>query len=332
MSNKCKKFTDIKQYKDVIREIRSSHDYQGKDENGNVIYSHLTPYPSISWRCTIKNHGSNAGIVLYKDGTYEFQSRERVLTLQQDNADFMLKMSNKNYKSLFEGIEFNDSIVIYGEWCGIGIQKGVGISQLPKMFIIFAIKIDDVYRDMENYKHLKIEEENIYNILQFPHYFITIDFNKPEMSQNEIADLTLAIEKECPVAKYFGVSGVGEGLVAETFYNGNRYIFKSKGLLHQNSKVHTLATVDTEEVNGLNEFVEYACTENRMLQGIDKLRENGKQLDTTSTGDFLRWIVNDIHKEEEDTIIKNQINIKKVNSYISQKAREFYMKYIKENF
>jgi len=323
-----KKFTDIKQFKDVVREIRTSHDFQGKDENDTAIYNHLTPYPTIKWRGTVKNHGTNASIIKYKNGTYEFQSRERILSLDNDNIQFMSSLNNKSYISLFENIEFNDYCAIYGEWCGMGIQKGVAISQLPRMFIIFAVRIDDVWMDMENYKHLKIENENIYNILQFPYFDITIDFNYPELSQNKLQELTLSVENECPVGKYFGVSGIGEGIVWEAFYNGQRYTYKVKGEKHSVSKVKTLASVDTEEVNGLYEFVDYVCTENRMLQGMDKIKETNPILDMSLLGDYLRWLVNDIIKEENDTIIKNGIDIKKANKYISQKAKEFYMKNI----
>ena len=50
-----------------------------------------------------------------------------------------------------------------------------------------------------------------------------------------------------PVGKHFGNLGVGEGIVF-TYLDeiGNKYRFKSKGLKHSNSKVKTLASVNTE--------------------------------------------------------------------------------------
>ena len=34
-----------------------------------------------------------------------------------------------------------DYVTVFGEWCGKGIQKGVAINQLEKMFIIFELKL-----------------------------------------------------------------------------------------------------------------------------------------------------------------------------------------------
>lgn len=323
-----KKFTDIGQFKDVIRAIKSHWDYKGKDENGDAIYSHDAPYPTLKFRCTTKLHGTNSAIASYQN-RYEFQSRERVLDLQHDNAGFMLAMMNKPYRKLFEGITCANHCVIYGEWCGGNIQKTVALNQLPKMFVIFAVKIDDEYQDMENYKHLHDNENGIYNILQFPYEYIDINFEHPEYAQNKIIEMTLAIEDECPVGKYFGVNGVGEGLVAEHSSDFGRYIMKSKGLKHQNSRVKTLAPIDTEALEGMNEFIEYAVTENRMKQGIDKMIELGLPLEPKTTPDYLRWVYNDVVKEETDTIVKNQIDVKKLGSAVSAKARLFWMNHLK---
>jgi hypothetical protein len=335
-----KTFTEIGQFRNVVREVRSHCDYQGRDVNGDAIYQHSAPYPVFTFRGTVKLHGTNSAIVLYKqsdfvDGDqyhFEFQSRENVLSLEQDNAGFMKTMQTKNYRKLFDGIKFDQFCAIYGEWCGQGIQKSVAINQLPKMFVIFAVKIDDIYMDMKNFAHLKIEDEQIYNIMQFPNFSIDIDFNSPELMQNKLIELTTSVEKECPVAKYFGISGVGEGIVWEYINGEERYIFKVKGEKHQNSKVKTLTTVDVEAVENINTFIEYAVTENRLLQGIDKMKELGLPIEPKTTGEYLRWVYNDVVKEETDTMIANGIDQKKIGSAISAKARIFWLNYLNSNF
>lgn len=83
-------------------------------------------------------------------------------------------------------------------------------------------------------------------------------------------------------------------------------------------------------LSNIQSFVDLAIQESRLLQGIEKLKEQGKEITEKSTGDFLRWIINDVVKEEEDTIIKNQWDIKKINPIISKKAREWYFKYINQ--
>jgi len=326
-----KKFTDIGQFREVIRAVKSHHDYKGEDKTGAPVYRHETDYPILKFRGTIKLHGTNSAIVKYKDGHYEYQSKDRLLSIESDNYRFMLTMTNRDIDKIFEGIEFNDSCAIYGEWCGSGIQKCVAISKLPVMWVIFAIRIDDVYKPIEQFKHLKNEDKKIFNILQFENYELDIDFNKPEIAQNKLVELTIKVEEECPVGKYFGIGGLGEGIVWEYIDDTKRYIFKVKGEKHQNSKVKKLASIDTEEVENVKEFVEYAVTENRMQQGIDKMKELGNPLDKSTTGEYIRWVYSDVMKEEQDTIIKNGIDPKKMGSFISNKARIFWMSYLDNN-
>jgi len=261
---------------------------------------------------------------------YTFQSKERELGVGEDNAGFKAAMLTKDYESLFNGIDFKESCAIFGEWCGGNIQAKVALNQLPKMFVIFAIKIDGVYQDLANFKHIKNEAELIYNILDFPTYSVDIDFNHPELIQNKLIELALAVEAECPVAKQLGATDIGEGVVLECFVPEmkKRYIMKIKGKKHQNSHVKTLTTVDVEAVENLNAFIEYAVTENRMMQGIDKMVELGLPLDLKSTSEYLRWVYGDVVKEESDTMIANGIDPKKVGGAISAKARVFWMNYL----
>ena len=317
-----KKYNSIEQFRNVIRKVKENHDYQGKDENGNAIYSHKSDYPTIKFKGTVKIHGTNAGVVLHKNGQLDFQSRERVLSLEQDNANFMLSMSNLNWYKLLRRFNFTDYVAVYGEWCGGNIQKGVAINGLAKMFIIFGIKIYDVWIELP--ADFQDNENKIYNILQFPTYEMDIDFNNPELSQNKLIELTMAVEEECPVGKFFGVSGIGEGIVWTSFDNED-FKFKSKGEKHSASKVKTLNAVDTESLEGLKEFVDLAVTENRLEQGIQYLTEMGLSLDQKSTGQFLGWMVKDVIKEETDTIVANQFDVKKVKSAVSNKARIWFL-------
>lgn len=313
------KYPSIEQFRNIIRELRFNHDYKGKDELDQPIYQHTEPYPTLVFNGTVKLHGTNASIVKYKD-RIEFQSRENVLSLQKDNAQFMLNMSNKNLDFLFEGIEFEDHIAVFGEWCGQGIQKGVAVSQLPRMFVIFGCNVDGVWIDFDRHDN----EQQIYNIKQFPQYQVEVDFNNPELIQNKLVELTLEVENECPVGKHFGISDVGEGIVFTAFHNDKRYCFKSKGEKHSASNIKTIASVDVDQINSINEFVDYVLADSRLNQGLDKLKEMGLEISQKSTGDYLRWIVNDVIKEEQDTIVQNQLDVKKLTSAISNKARLWY--------
>jgi hypothetical protein len=196
------------------------------------------------------------------------------------------------------------------------------------MFVIFGIKIVSgdkyIWLDKASFNLFVNEEKRIFNINNFQTYFACIDFNNPEEIQNQLISLTIDVENECPVGKHFGVSGIGEGIVWKCDTNPE-LVFKVKGEKHTVSKVKKLASVDVEEIENIKGFVEYACTEERMNQGITKLEESGLQADIKNMSAFLKWVVGDIFKEESDTIVKNQLDAKKIPKYICDKAKKWFM-------
>lgn len=320
-----KKYPSIEQYRNIIKKVRINHDYQGNDEQGNPIYQHLTNYPKLQFKGTVKLHGTNAGIVKYINNSIIYQSRERELSLQQDNAGFMLNMSNVDFSEIFDKFEFKEYVAIYGEWCGSNIQKGVALAELPKIFVIFGIKVDDKWINLENlnFNSELFNKQNVYIIEQFPTYNVEIDFENPELIQNTLIDLTIKVEEECPVGKYFNISGIGEGIVfTSTDYPDLK--FKSKGEKHSVSKVKILNSVNEEELNSLNEFVEYSVTENRLNQALQNIKDTNIEVNQKLTGEFLKYICNDILKEESDVLIKNQIEWKKVASLVANKSRIWF--------
>lgn len=317
-----KKYPSIEQFRNIIKTVRLNHDYKGKDEHGNSIYQHTENYPTLSFTGTIKLHGTNAGIVRYSDGRTEFQSRSRVLSLEQDNSEFMSSMYQKDLETLFKPFYFKDYVAIYGEWCGGSIQKGVALNKLPKMFIIFGIKVDGEWVQLR--ESIQDNSQNIYNILQFPTYKVDIDFNEPEAVQNYLIERTLEVEECCPVGKFFGVEGIGEGIVFTCDSNPN-YKFKSKGEKHSVTKVKKLNPVDTEQMDNIKDFVESTVTENRLQQGLEYLKENFIEPEPKSTGAFLSWVVKDVLKEEGDTLQDSGFNEKLVKNAIVAKARVWFL-------
>lgn len=317
-----KKYSSIEQFRNVIKEVRTRFDYKGKDNDGNAIYKHTENYPVLKFTGTVKLHGTNAGIVKYADNRLEFQSRERILSIEEDNANFMSEMLKIDVSFLFKNIEFNDYCAVYGEWCGGSIQKGVAINALPKMFVIFGIKADDKWIELP--KDLHANSKQIFNILQFPTFDVEIDFNEPELIQNRLIELTNEVEKSCPVGKFFGIDGIGEGIVF-TAENDQNLKFKSKGEKHSVTKVRKLNAIDTELMSSIKEYVESVVTENRLEQGITFFVENNIEIDSKNTGQFLSWIVRDVLKEEYDTLLDNNFDEKKVKNAIVSKARMWFL-------
>lgn len=331
------KFTDIGQFRDAIRNIKHAAQFVGVAENGELIMDRQAEMPTVSFHGTIKLHGTNAGVAQDKDGNIWYLGRKQVVTVEKDNAGFAFfaESHKENFIPFFQAIRENNDIVdetviFYGEWCGKGIQKGIAITELPKMFMIFAVKVvpeegENYYLTRDKYCDFQDPVNRIFNIHQFPSFDIDIDFSNPAEAQNQLTDLTLEVEKECPVGKAFGINGIGEGIVWEGHYKNNRYIFKTKGEKHSSSKVKKIVHVDPEKVNSIKEFVEYTVTENRLNQAIEQVFTcNAIEPSRKGTGDFLRWIVQDIHKEEMDTMVENNLEPKDVNGKLSEKARNWF--------
>jgi hypothetical protein len=225
-----------------------------------------------------------------------------------------------------------ERVVIYGEWCGQGIQKGVAISELDKMFVIFAVKTFDFddeegeWVDILGYADDLVNEEfRIFNSEMFPTYAAKVDMSNPEMSVNDLVAITQAVEAECPVGKHFGVSGVGEGVVWRCEQNPtSRLWFKVKGDKHSVAKVKKLVEVDAEKLGSIVEFVERVTTEARVNQGIEYLKEQGLDVSRKSTGQFLSWFFADIMKEEADVLEASGLVKKDVSGKIGEKARAMF--------
>jgi len=339
------KFPSIEQFRTVITNVNRRYNFLGLDENGEAIYDPSLPKPVLKFKGTVKLHGTNAGVSYNAKSGMWAQSRENIITPEKDNAGFAFfaHSHETEFLRLFFDVAGNEdidlhqnTITIYGEWAGKGIQKGVGISEIDKAFFIFGAKITPHTETEEELKenpaywvdhsYLRFLSARIYNIEDFTTYEIDIDFSMPQLVQNQLADLTIAVEEQCPVAKHFGAEGIGEGIVWSCEFQGVRQVFKVKGEKHSSSKVKTLAAVDVEKLNSITEFVDYAVTDSRFKQALENTFPNDEPIDVKKMGDIIRWVVNDVIKEESDTLVKNGLEPKDVNKYISTKVREMFFK------
>lgn len=327
------KFPSTGQFRNTVQAVKHQARFNGLDANGEPTYNN-NPLPTLMFRGTVKLHGTNAAVVFRPEGIH-FQSRERILTLEEDNAGFCAYMTGQEVelkclqRKILDAFSLDPDtavIALFGEWCGGNIQKGVALNGLPKMFVFFLLNINGYWFEVDCIQSKSYA--NIYSILDFKTWHKAIDFSNPEFSQNELADLTNQVETNCPVGKEFGVDGIGEGIVWRCITKAApEYWFKVKGEKHSASKVKTLASVDIEQVKEVYAFVEKTVTENRLVQAMAYLKDElRKPVDQTSTGDFIRWVVGDIHKEEADTLQASGLNPKDVNAKISAAAKAWYFK------
>lgn len=344
------KYSKTPQFDAAIKSIRMSCDY------------HNEPYPVIQFTGTVKLHGTNAGVgfkqgVEYGSTTQEvwFQSRERAITPEDDNAGFASwgTENAKYFRSMMANVARmceTDEVMIFGEWAGGNIQgSDVAIRHLPKTFYVFAIKYkigEKFEKDAEGVDQLvpvwaSLDIKNITfsgitgmrNINEFQNTTTEVDVNNPSASIEFLHNITRYVEDRCPVAYAQGVEGIGEGLVWEGKFKGETFVFKTKGEKHSTSKVTTLRVPTAEDlarIAAAGNFVDAVATENRLNQGFDKLQELGLTVEMKNLGTYLKWVNTDINEEDGEMIEVSMVDRKALGAAITQKAKAWFIAKMKE--
>lgn len=320
-------FPSIEQFRSVIKHITDNCKH------------HQVVLPILTFTGTVKLHGTNHGVCRnLNDGTIYTQSRERITAIGDDNAGsaaWTLQNIDK-FQMLFNRIDmlngtFNteETTQIFGEWCGGSIQKGVGLNKVDRQFIVFAIRVSIDSESQVFFTPSQIVEvckDIMPCSYDFPSWHLDIDFNKPELAQAKLIELTEAVEKDCPVARQmlgadFKDELIGEGIVWTAVFKGNTVRFKVKGEKHSSSKVKVLAAVDVEKMASIREFVAAVVTESRLTQGLEHITAREPKY----TGEFLKWVMSDIFKEESDTMVANGFTSKEVSGSLSTAIRQWFL-------
>ena len=344
------KFPSIDQFRNTIKDV-------------GFHFQEPNTKPTIEFLGTVKLHGTNAGVGWSRENGIWAQSRNNIITIENDNAGFA-KYVDAHKEILDEVItallnkhsflETEESLCIFGEWCGKGIQTGVSISEIDRRFVVFGVAYVSTTCDDDGEKKTRwlsgIDVHDIivhtrgdkvlplHHILEFPHWTINIDFNEPQLMQNRLCEITAAVELECPVAMALGVSGVGEGVVWTGFLekikeDGTLFTknirFKVKGDKHSVTKVKTLAAVNVEKLSGIKSFIVYAVTDNRMAQGFDELfTKKALEPDMKGMPELIRWVRTDVLKEESDTLESNGLTEKDINKPLADCVRSWFKRKI----
>lgn len=318
------KFPRIRQFREVTKEFRKL----GINDPVEII-----GIPKV--------HGRNANILFEHSGEFTLHNKEEPID-KDDPAQGFVEWANAHKSTLVYFAEYllikcpglGFPFVISGEWAGGNVQGSASTNGVENFFAFIAV--GNVVREIDDQgivgNHIQflplthnpidplVRHIRLYDVRLFGEHRLTYDPRFPELIQNQLADLTLAIEADCPVSKYFGVtSDRGEGLVWHCATNADRHLyFKVKGQKHSVARVSQIGRVNPEKINNINQFVEYACTENRMEQGFKETGPNPKM------GDFLSWLNRDIIKEETDVLEENGLEYKTVSKFINSKAMAWY--------
>lgn len=322
------KWSSIEQFRHVVKYVQSWAEY------------HEQPLPTLMFRGTVKLHGTNAGIKR-TNGTYIAQGRTRELSIEDDNYGFAnwlaTNIKDSQFKSeldnMFDNVcpDPDVDIVIYGEWCGKGIQKKVAVAQLEKRFVAFGAKVRSDYVELTQSVNMPSFSQ-VDNILTAGTFLVGVDFSEPAQALQTFEELTLKVEDRCPYAALHGVEGIGEGIVwnCVEFPTNSDLWFKTKGEKHsgKGEKKRNVATIDPEKLEKINDLVDYVLSSSRLQQGL----EHVESLEMKNMGQYLKWVGQDIQKEETDTIEANGLEWKDVAKQINTKARQFFMDQVNNNF
>lgn len=285
---------------------------------------------SVTYKAKVKIHGTNAGIRI-KNGKVTAQSKSRDLNIQHDNSGFamhVLKHENELLQLVCQ------PCVIFGEWCGPGIQSGTAINKLDdKILAVFSvlllkdndennIRINDPEDIMSFFK---TEVPSWMHIIPWHGDPIEIEFKNPEPAIEKLEAMLDEVEKCDPwVKETFGKEGIGEGLVLYPFKNSfSRFAFKIKGEKHKVKSTKQRIEIAPEILASADAFAETFVTPARLEQC---LAETGiEEKIPQNIGRALRWMNNDIIKESKEELIESGLTWKQVSSAISRKVREFFL-------
>lgn len=286
------------------------------------------PGPIVhKYRAKVKLHGTNAGVQIH-NGEVGVQSRNEMVSA--GHFGFAAWVAERKEEFLALGQEFG-RIVVYGEWCGPGVQKGVAVSQIPeKVFVVFAIRnvagdgtstlTDDPTRIRNIVGHIP----GVYVLPWFGEP-ITIDWMAPNF--DSINEWVASVEACDPfIASTFGVSGIGEGLVLYPEGTWDDFVslaFKAKGKQHAVVAHAKPAQAEAPSSNSAEEFAALVVTEPRFRQGVEAC--GAEDRDPKKLGVFLTWIQNDIDKEAKAELAASGLDRRVALRACATRARTMYL-------
>ena len=300
------------------------------------------PVPRVRYRAKVKLDGTNAGVQVHPDGRVLAQSRSQILESGNDNMGFGGWVGEN--AAYFASLKREQLLVVFGEWCGQGIQKRAAISQIGrKIFVVFAVQLGD---GASMPARMEVEPTRLRELLpEHPDLFVLpwidasfeLDFADDEQARLEAERISAEVDRielEDPwVAASFGVQGVGEGIVLYPHLNGEAVVdrqrlselmFKAKGEKHQAVRQKKAAQLEPEVAQGIDALVELVLAEPRLEQGIAEACKGIAEM--KQIGAFLKWIAHDVQKECAAELAAAGLTWEQVNRGVSNKARSWFLK------
>jgi hypothetical protein len=296
------------------------------------------PHPVVEYRSKVKLHGANCAVQIAPD-TVVAQSRTQLLTPEADYKGFASWVHS--HRQWFSSLD--PGLVVFGEWCGPGVEKGMAISRMPtKHFVVFAIQSgDQVLFEPQALcaKLLRPGKPPELHVLPWEGAPVLVDFGSRESLERVAVELNhrvAAVEQEDPwVKQEFGISGLGEGLVlypvhvnaAPVVFDKEALavlMFKAKGEKHRTAGTKTAVAVDAAVVASVQDFVALMVTDARLHQGLASVC--GLERDPKQTAAFIAWVAADVQKESVAELEASGLTWVQVDKAVRAAARSWFLR------
>ncbi len=309
--------------------------------------------PKLRYRATTKLHGAQGSIYVTPEGEVVPQSRNLVLGEQEDSHGFARWVLSR--QEAFKAC-LKPGFVVYGEWCGPGIQKKVALNALEKpafaCFSVFDISSGHIYPAdtvKERYLSLELAPELRDEVFVIPlGVSFDIDWRNCEDSFQDICSLADEVSLLDPwVKERFGIEGPGEGLVLypeavlpgqtsniDTFDFSRRelfskYVFKVHGEHFGKGKWQSPhRTIELQKFAEGEAFAAYFVTSRRMSQCLVELELQENDLGSGDLKLVQRWMGQDIKKESIEYLKQAGFKWKHVSGAVSQRVRLLFAEYL----
>ena len=248
----------------------------------------------------------------------------------------------ERFISLNQSAEVDTShpLIIASEWIGKGIQKDVGISNLPRSFVIVCASLNGQRLPDASYADLHDEMAGIYNVHSCsPAYRCTFNPQNPAKCEEEIMKPTSAVDAECRFARSFGIErDFREGIVwkgATPWGRADaRYWLKTKGPSHSPKSAMDKGAGPEEQKLGrkykVGAFVRKNVHERRLEQGLGYLHETCVTPEEKATKTFVDWVVGDLVTEEGQAMLREVLDERQVKARATELASRWFKKKLEE--
>jgi hypothetical protein len=326
---------------DVVKGLKELHRDPDHPEKELVLES----IPIVG---SVKLHGTHADILVYNDDKIILQSKNVAnITAANDNQGFAAAMADKRTaildlrnQYLTRWKKFNPNVLldiqhpvlIAGEWIGTNIQKYVAVSRLSRCFVIISVNINNSWIPDPLYTSIEAPSSSIYNVSRGGSFHATLYPHDIPRTLSEVEPLAEAIADTCPFAASFNTHGEGEGLVwkpiSPLYASRPSLWFKTKGGRFKPTFApppKQIPADQQEKRDAADAVAAIWCTEERMQQGWDYLKEVGVLRDMKALGRYLKWVQSDIVVEEKGYIEENSIDEGMLRVGIAKIAKVWFL-------